>query len=122
MRAASSFIDAGIGSEDFDLIPTNQDLYTCNPATYDPNGVYGTIFKLPHTLLNSYVGDLLITQAGDGTFRYDGFANPPPELFIVHWDATNAVFNARGIPGPTSDLEMEHVTFAPINLPSQPIQ
>jgi hypothetical protein len=114
---ATTIFPTGIGSEDFDLIPTNQDLYTCNPATYDPNGVYGTIFKLPHTLLNSYVGDLLITQAGDGTFRYDGFANPPPELFIVHWDATNAVFNARGIPGPTSDLEMEHVTFAPINLP-----
>jgi hypothetical protein len=122
MFAANSFIDAGIGSEDFDLIPTNQDLYACAPAPDDPNGNQGTIYKLPHALFNPYVGALLITQSGDGDFRYDGFANPPPELFIVHWDATNAVFNARSIPGPTSDLEMEHVTFAPINLPSQPIQ
>jgi hypothetical protein len=114
MRAASSFIDAGIGSEDFDLIPTNQDLYTCNPPPSDPSG---TIYKFPHTLLNNYVGDLLITQAGDGIYQYDNIDSASPELFIVHWDPTNSVFNARSIPVPTSGLEFEHVTFAPINLP-----
>jgi hypothetical protein len=119
MRAANSFIEDGIGSEDFDLIPTNQDLYTCNPPPSDPSG---TIYKFPHTLLNHYVGDLLITQSGDGDFRYDAFDYASPELFIVYWDPTNFVFNARGIPGPTNDLEFEHVTFAPINLPSQPVQ
>jgi hypothetical protein len=119
---ATTIFPTGIGSEDFDLIPTNQDLYVCAPASDDPNGNQGIIYKLPHAMFNPYVGDLLITQSGDSYFRYDGFANPPPELFIVHWDATNAVFNARGIPLSVSGMEFEHVTFAPINLPSQPVQ
>ena len=35
-------------------------------------------------------------------------------LFIVHWDATNSTFVTRQIRGEA----FEHVTFAPIDLPS----
>ena len=48
----------GINTEDFDLIPTNQDLYCAD------NGA-GTIVKIPRTLLAPYVGRLLITEAGE---------------------------------------------------------
>jgi hypothetical protein len=109
MFAVDSFTDAGIGSEDFDLIPTNQDLYACDP---DLNG--GTIFKLSHTFLNNCVGALLITQAGDGTYNSGG-----ARLFIVQWSGTN--FVTRAITDSTVG-HLEHITFAPINLPSQPIQ
>jgi hypothetical protein len=108
MRAANSFPDANIGSEDFDLIPTNQDLYLCDPDYYN----YGALFKLSHTFLNNYVGALLITQAGDGTFNSGG-----ARLFIVKWDGTN--FVTRAITD-SSISHFEHITFAPINLPSYP--
>jgi hypothetical protein len=96
----------GIAPEDFDLIPTNQDLYLC-----DPNQ---GLFKMSRSLFTNYVGDLLITQSGDGN---QGITMPT--LFIVHWDGTN--FVTHSIFG--ADLgvsQLEHVTFAPINLPSQP--
>jgi hypothetical protein len=97
----SSF-DLGIGPEDFDIIPPNQDLY-CTDEQHQE------IHKLPRILLTNYWGDLLITQSGDGQ------AGAVPKLFIVKWDATNHVFNVRSI---THDGEFEHVTFAPISLPS----
>jgi len=90
----------GIAPEDFDIIQTNQDLYCVIQS--DP----GQILKLSRTLLTNYVGDLLITQ--------EGFFFGTPKLFIMHWDGTN--FVTRSIS--SSDL-FEHVTFAPINLPSQ---
>ena len=50
----------GIEAEDFDLIPANQNLYCAIP--YASNG---ELLKVSSTLLTNYVGDLLITQAGD---------------------------------------------------------
>ncbi|HTQ52092.1 MAG TPA: Ig-like domain-containing protein [Candidatus Acidoferrales bacterium] len=100
----------GIASEDFDIISTNQDLYICdNDSPYK-------ILKLSHTWLTNYVGDLLITQAGDGNFGYTD-----PRLFIVNWNGTN--FVTRSIAGrPYGFSHFEHVSFAPLSLHSQPIQ
>jgi hypothetical protein len=56
--AVTSF-SLGIGPEDFDLIPTNQDLYCADENSYQ-------ILKVSRSYFSSYVGDLLITQSGDG--------------------------------------------------------
>ena len=95
----------GISPEDFDIIRTNQDLYACDPGSHD-------IVKLPASLLSGYVGDLVVTQAGE----FGG----PARLFIVHWDG--ASFIARAItyerPNfPAGTFGLEHVTFAPIDIP-----
>ncbi len=90
----------GIEPEDFDLIPTNQDLY-CVDETF------GQIVKFPGTLLTNYWSDLLITQSGDGAGDFGA-------LFIVHWDSTNSTFVTRRIPYTS---QFEHVTFAPMNIP-----
>jgi hypothetical protein len=95
----------GIGSEDFDLIPANQDLY-CS----DEGGANNKILKVSREYFAPYVGDLLITQSGDGNI------NVTPTLFIVHWDSTATNFVIRGIPNPGETFE--HVTFAPIDLPA----
>jgi hypothetical protein len=100
----------GISAEDFDIIKTNQDLYACDPGTQQ-------IVKLPRSLLAGYVGDLLITQAAEHGHT--------PRLFIVHWDG--ASFIARAITYqrpdlvglPPGSLGLEHVTFAPIDIPIQ---
>jgi hypothetical protein len=92
----------GINTEDFDLIPTNQDLYCADEGA-------GTITKIPRTLLAPYVGRLLITEAGE---------YGPPALFIVNWNPTNSVFDVLSFSQGVND-ELEHVTFAPINLPTQ---
>lgn len=97
----------GIASEDFDLIPTNEDLYVCDDAN-------SRILKLSHTWLTNYVGDLLITQAGDGAYG-------DARLFILNWNGTN--FVTRSIAGNDFGLyHCEHVSFAPLDLPSKPIQ
>lgn len=99
--------DMGIASEDIDLIPTNQDLYVCDYAK-------SRILKLSHAWLTNYVGDLLITQAGDGAFG-------DARLFILNWNGTN--FVTRSIAGTQYSLDhFEHVSFAPLNLPSQQMQ
>ena len=95
----------GIHPEDFEIIPPNQDLYACDPV--------GQIVKLPASYLTNFVGDLMITDAGE-------YGDPSAKLFIVHWDAVTSNFITRSIqyirPGP-SNGRLEHVTFAPINLP-----
>ena len=48
----------GIDPEDFDIIPANADLYVPDPGN-------GRILKVPRTFFTNYVGDLLITQAGE---------------------------------------------------------
>ncbi|MGH7952620.1 MAG: hypothetical protein ACREFE_11985 [Limisphaerales bacterium] len=93
-----------VSPEDFDIIPANQDLYLCDHSR-------GALLKLSHTYLQDYVGDLLITQAGE--FE-------PARLFIVNWNGTQ--FVVRSIPAPGGTTDIEHVTFAPLDLPSQPIQ
>ncbi len=98
--------ELGIAVEDFDIIRTNQDLYCTTDST--------PILKLSRALLTNYVGDLLITQAGEK----DSFSPFNPKLFIVHWDSTNSIFVTRSISGPGGTV-FEHVTFAPIDIPSQ---
>jgi hypothetical protein len=98
--------DLGIAPEDFDVIPTNQDLYCVVFEDLGP----GSILKLSKAFLTNYVADLLITQAGEGPFA--------PTLFIVHWDSTNQVFVTRSIPMPEGlGAHLEHVTFAPTTIP-----
>ena len=93
----------GIGPEDFDIIPTNQDLYLAVATA--PN----RIDKVSRRYFEPYIGDLLITQSGDG------LTSPDRKLFIVHWDSGTTNFIIQNIP---TERILEHVTFAPINLPS----
>jgi hypothetical protein len=94
--------DLGIAPEDFDIIRTNQDLY-CIDQTFPK------VIKMSHELLNEYSEDILVTQEGP-------FGEKIPKLFIVHWDSFNSHFVIRAI---TNTNWFEHVTFAPMNLPSQ---
>jgi hypothetical protein len=93
----------GIQPEDFDVIPADRSLYCINY-----NGVESKILKLSKAFFTNYVGDLLITHAGE--------FHDKPKLFIVRW--TGSQFVTRSIPLPDSFLgNFEHVTFAPIELP-----
>jgi len=97
----------GIDPEDFDIIPPDQDLYCVDPA--------GLILKVSRNLLINYVGDLVVTQAGE---HGEG-----GKLFIVHWDNLTTKFVTRSISYYTTygfAGVFEHVTFAPINLPNLP--
>ncbi len=96
----------GIAPEDFDIIKTNQDLYCVDWSQ-------SKIRKVSSTLLTNYVGDLLITEEGaEGVTPQEG------RLFIVHWDNANTNFVVRSLWN--QGYWFEHVTFAPINLPSYP--
>ncbi len=100
----------GIHPEDFDIIPTNQDLYCVN---FNDN--QSRILKISRTVMSKYAGDLLIADAGEVAY--------PPRLFIVHWDNTITNFTLRSVnlPGTLGNQYnglFEHVTFAPISLPS----
>jgi len=101
----------GIAPEDFDVIPTNQDLYI---TAYNE----GQILKISKSLLTNFVGDLLITQEGNG------LAIPPipPKLFIVRREPTDpcSEFVMRTISVPSYVQGLEHVTFAPITLTNLP--
>jgi hypothetical protein len=96
--------DLGIAPEDFDIIKPGQDLYCLSETGPE------SIRKLSSTMLTNYWGDLLITQ--EGAFGPDINEG---RLFIVHWDNSNTNFVIRSI---TPHSWLEHVTFAPINLPS----
>jgi len=103
--------DLGIASEDFDLIPANQDLYATD--------FHNQIAKVSRDQFSSLVGDLLITQSGDG-----GGSGGFSALFVVHWDNVQSKFIVQRIRhrgGGSSDADFfEHVTFAPISLPVLP--
>jgi hypothetical protein len=94
----------GITPEDFDIIKPNQDLYCLDWSQ-------NRLRKISSTLLTNYWGDLLITQ--------EGAEGPDPvgRLFIVHWDNAKTNFVVRSL---ANSGWLEHVTFAPINLPSHP--
>ena len=100
----------GIDPDDFHVIATNQDLY-CVDFLSDESWV----LKISNNYFTNYVGDILIEQAGE----MPGGANAAAKLFIVHWDDAITNFVTRSIdlntyfPG-----HFEHVTFAPINIPS----
>jgi hypothetical protein len=103
----SSSFGLGINPEDFDFIPANQRLYICEPDRY-------MILKLTATFDSFYTDALLITQAGE--------SNERAKLFIVKRNADNSGWDIRSLPyynptGPNSHFE--HVTFAPIDLPTQ---
>jgi hypothetical protein len=103
----ANLFPGAIYPEDFDIIRQNQNLYACNPN--------GMIVKLSSTYLTNYVGDLLITDAGE--------VSSPAKLFIVHWDSAKTNFVTRRISYVLPDGNagaFEHVTFAPINIPKLP--
>ncbi len=105
----TTMIPGGMSPEDFDIIPADQDLYLCDPALDS-----GSIMKLSHTWLANYVGDLLVTQGGE-------VINHPSNLFIIHWSGTNFVIRTISYPDIlTSNGHIEHVTFAPMDIPSHP--
>jgi hypothetical protein len=97
-----------IRSEDFEVIPPNQDLYTCDASA-------GRISKLTRNYLTNHVGDLLIADAGE-------FPSPTiGKLFIVHWDVATTNFITIPIQLNYPDGGngyFEHVTFSPLNLPT----
>jgi len=96
----------GIRPEDFDFIPANQHLYMCDP---DRNAV----LKLAATFDSFYTGALLITQAGE--------LNDGARLFIVYWDDSIGDFVVRSVSYIRPDGlngHFEHVSFAPLNLPT----
>jgi hypothetical protein len=105
----TNLISGGIHPEDFDIIPTNQNLYCV--AFNDGNSSAHTIVKLSKDYFSGYAGDLLITDAGENV--------PPAKLFVVHWDAASTNFVTRRVQFFDPSRRFEHVTFAPIDLPTQ---
>jgi len=107
--AADSF-GLEIRPEDFDVIPSEQDLYACDPAG-EVAGL-GLVIKLNRSFFsnNNYIGDLVITQAGEA-------GSDPGGIFVIGWDGDN--FVTTRVRYKLEDLSrgLEHVTFAPINLP-----
>jgi hypothetical protein len=101
--------ELGINPEDFDIVPANQDLYCTDVET-------GNILKIPRTLLASYTGQMIITQAGEGLSP-----RPGSRLFFVRWDGTNfQTRNVRHFYTNSPAGHFEHVSFAPIDLPPIP--
>jgi hypothetical protein len=98
--------DLGIAPDDFNLIPSNQDLYVLDQGNNSP----GELFKVSKDLFANYVGKLLISQEG---------INTSPGLFIVSWDGTNFLSLAIDSQAYGIYYPQEDTTFAPLNLPSQ---
>lgn len=97
----------GIDPEDFDIIRTNQDLYCTSWGIST-----GAIVRLSSALLANYQGDLLVTEAGET-------GDNAAKLFIVHWDGSKFVVRRIVPKNPdNSKAHFEHVTFAPIHLPT----
>ncbi len=96
----------GIDPEDFDIIPPNQDLYCV-----DFNNGQSSITEIPSRLFANYVGDLLVTQAGETSPSFSS------RLFVISW--TGQGFTVRAITYQSSG-HFEHVTFAPIEIPALP--
>ncbi|MBI3880676.1 MAG: hypothetical protein HY301_11525 [Verrucomicrobia bacterium] len=95
----------GISPEDFDLIQPNQDLYAVSETL-------SLLEKVSRSRFTNHLNDLLVTQSGE----IIGFANA--QLVIVHWDSTNLLHYQTVIPHTNGALE--HVTFAPLDLPVPP--
>jgi hypothetical protein len=104
----TALIAGGIHPEDFDIIPTNQSLYC---VAFNDNVSASALVKLSKDYFSGYAGDLLITDAGEVV--------GPAKLFIIHWDAANTNFVTHRILFTDTSRRFEHVTFAPIDLPTQ---
>jgi hypothetical protein len=105
-----SQFDLGIRPEDFDLIPTNQDLYVCDVQA-------NSIAKLSRSYLTNFVGQLLITEAGEFGGANEG------KVFVVKWNSGSGQFEKLPIAYRRRDGGagiLEHVTFAPLSLPVLP--
>jgi len=83
--------------EDADLVIANQNLFGINFDTFTHSN--STVFKIPKTLLTSFVDDIVIAEE---------VAN---ELVMVHWDGARFLTRRLVVSGAVS---LEHVTFAPI--------
>ena len=106
---STSFIPNGIRTEDFDLVPLDQDLYMCDQNF--PTAIY----KVSHNYLTNFVGDLMITEEGEGF----GVGT----LYFLRWSSAVTNFTVRAIPfihPDGSNGKLEHVTYAPISLPGIP--
>ena len=99
MELISGWLCLGINPEDLDLIQPQQQMY-CSVAKQ----VIGRVDKLESSVFADHEGELIITQAGE-VDRYPGF-------FVVRWNGSGfeAVFIAH------TDGNLEHTTFAPIDL------
>lgn len=98
-NGAATPYSLGIHPEDFDLIPPDQDLYCTDSG--------GVIMKIPRAYFADYVGQLLITQAGEHM--------QTAALYIVRWNGGPVVSVRIPYPG-----AFEHVTFAPVSLAPLP--
>jgi hypothetical protein len=103
----SFLVGATIRPEDFDIIPPDQDLYACD-------GEANMLVKLSRNYLTNYVGDLLITDAGET-------APASGAVFILHWDANTTNFAVKTLnyfrPNGARG-KLEHATFSPIDFPT----
>ena len=92
----------GLGApEDLRLIPSGQNLY-CLDFTFNQ------LLKVAAGYFGVFVGDILVVDEGRGC--------AVAGLYIVHWEGGR--FVVRQIPIATSELE--HVTFAPMDIPALP--
>ena len=92
----------GLGApEDLRLIPSGQNLY-CLDFTFNQ------LLKVAAGYFGVFVGDILVVDEGRGC--------AVAGLYIVHWEGGR--FVVRQIPIATSELE--HVTFAPIDIQALP--
>jgi hypothetical protein len=106
----TNYTGKGISPEDFDIIPSGQDLYVCGNS-YNNNS--GVILKLDRRYFTDNIGDLLITDSGEFS---------PPNcgtLYIAHWNQTRNSFDIKHVyyHGYSSTTRIEHVTFAPLQFP-----
>jgi hypothetical protein len=88
-------------------------IYSRTVLIVDEGSVDG-ILKIPRALLAPYVGSLLVTQSGDG----QDIGVVPPALFVVSWNGATTNFVVTSFSRP-NDYDLEHVSFAPLNLPTQ---
>jgi hypothetical protein len=88
--------------EDVRLIPTPaQNLYFLDVSA-------NQVLKIPASNFAGFSEDVLLVNEGTGALA--------ASLFIAHWDGRR--FVVRRIV--TGTVSLEHVTFAPINIPALP--
>lgn len=99
------------------VVPPGQNLYFSDPRSLSAPPLPPLVLKIPHQYFTNYIGDILVTRAGENDL--------PAALFIVHWDNTIGRFVNTEIPyanqgAPFYGEYIEHATFAPLDLPPIP--